>query len=1375
MQANKHWIYRYASAIFFCGLALLLIYATPLRADSPFLIFVGAVVLTAHYGGLGPALLATLLASLASAFFFLAPTFSFAIGTQDALRLFAFAIVSLLISSLIASREQTQETATMRDEQGNGIGAVLTFRDVTDRRRAERALQESEERYRTVAETASDAILTVDAQNKIRFINHAAEEIFGYSSDEMVGQDLTMLMPEDQRELCRQAIRRYLETGQKHLSWKAAEFTGRHKSGRRIPLEIALGEFRRDGERLFTGIIRDITERRKIQDQLEFQATILQNVRDSIIVTDDRGQVIYWNQGAQALFGYSAEGMLGKNLAVLYPGLDEASYRADLDKVEAGIDYVGEWKGKRKDGRVVWVDIKTTLFRNTAGEPIGFIGVSSDITERKQAEERLAAQYRVTRVLAESETLDEATPQILRAICEIVGWEVGVLWSLDSEADVLRCLHIWHVPTIDIAEFKGLTREMLFPREVGLPGRVWARGAPTWIQDITEETNFPRGKVASKNGLRGAFAFPITSGDRLIGVLEFLSRDARAPDTRLLDMMSSLGSQIGQFVERKRAEEALRLSREQQAIILRGVADGVTAQGTNGELLYANDAAARLIGFASPEELLETPMAEVMSRFQVLDETGQPLPAAQLPGRLAAAEKRPVERLMRFRTQPDGEERWSFVRAAPVLDEQGDVQFAINIFHDVTANRRAEQQAREQNELLRVTLASIGDAVISTNTQGNITFMNPVAESLTGWTAQEAMGQSLDQVFRILNEETGAVVESPVSRVLRERQVVKLSGQTLLIARNGRRIVIDDSGAPIHDAHGNLIGIVSTFRDITDERRAERDISQLASIVLSTDNAILTTTVEGIVQTWNPGAETLYGYSADEMIGKSIMITYPPDHHDEFRDIVARLKRREPIAHFDTARLRKDGRRIDVSISPSAIRDAAGRLVGVSKIARDITERKRAERAERFLADAGDVLASSFDYETTLKSVAQRAVPQIADWCAVDLQAEDGTIRQVALAHVDPNKLKLAYDFQKQYPPDLNTPTGAANVIRTGKPELVQYITDEQISAAARNVNHLGQLLELNPRSYMIVPLSARGRMLGAITLLSSESGRRYDDADLALAQELARRAALAVDNARLYREAQALNEELEQRVINRTIELQNANRRLENESAKRQRANEQLRFLSGHLQSAREDERIRIAREIHDEIGQALTAVKMDLSLLEREMTKEGVSLTPDQLHEELGSTKKLVDQALDTMHGIVRELRPEILDHLGLRAAIEWQLQEFQARTQIACEFDCDHEEVDLDQERAIAVFRILQETLTNVARHADATKVQVLLSQQDHHLLLQVQDNGKGIDEHKLQESTTFGILGMRERAHVFGGDIVITGTPGQGTVVSVQIPL
>jgi signal transduction histidine kinase len=277
------------------------------------------------------------------------------------------------------------------------------------------------------------------------------------------------------------------------------------------------------------------------------------------------------------------------------------------------------------------------------------------------------------------------------------------------------------------------------------------------------------------------------------------------------------------------------------------------------------------------------------------------------------------------------------------------------------------------------------------------------------------------------------------------------------------------------------------------------------------------------------------------------------------------------------------------------------------------------------------------------------------------------------------------------------------------------------------------------------------------------------------LAQDLARRAALAVDNARLYHVAQSLNEELDQRVAQRTSELQNTNRQLEAEIAEHQRATEQLRLLAAHLQSAVEEERIRVAREIHDEIGQMMTAVKMDLSLLERKIVENGSKPLPENLLDEISATTKLVDDAIAMMHEIVRELRPTVLDHLGLRAAIEWQMQDFQERVKIECQFDSDLGELDLDPARSTAVFRILQETLTNVARYAQATRVEASLRKEDQNLILQVRDNGKGISEEQIANVKTFGLLGMRERAHVFGGDVVIHGSPGQGTTVTVRIPV
>ena len=248
-------------------------------------------------------------------------------------------------------------------------------------------------------------------------------------------------------------------------------------------------------------------------------------------------------------------------------------------------------------------------------------------------------------------------------------------------------------------------------------------------------------------------------------------------------------------------------------------------------------------------------------------------------------------------------------------------------------------------EWFHTTLASIGDAVIATDSQGRVTFLNPVAATLTGWSAADALSQDITTVFRIVNEYTRAVVENPVTRVLREGTVVGLANHTLLVTRDGRECPIDDSGAPIRDPQGQLIGVVLVFRDITERRRAEEARTRLAAIVESSEDAIIGKTLDGIVTSWNQGAERLYGYTAAEMVGQSLACLVPPDLPDDLPQLLARLRRGERIAHYETQRLAKDGRWVDVSLTISPMRNGAGQLIGASKIARDITARKQAEAA----------------------------------------------------------------------------------------------------------------------------------------------------------------------------------------------------------------------------------------------------------------------------------------------------------------------------------------------------------------------------------------------------------------------------------------------
>lgn len=212
-------------------------------------------------------------------------------------------------------------------------------------------------------------------------------------------------------------------------------------------------------------------------------------------------------------------------------------------------------------------------------------------------------------------------------------------------------------------------------------------------------------------------------------------------------------------------------------------------------------------------------------------------------------------------------------------------------------------------------------------------------------------------------------------------------------------------------------------------------------------------------------------------------------------------------------------------VSATPVRDASGEVQFAVSIFRDITARKRAEVSARFLADASAALAESLDYETTLQRVAELAVPRIADWCVVEIAAADGTLQIVAIAHVDPTKVALAREFRRRYPQDPNAPYGTAAAMHTGAPQLLSDIPDALLVAGAQDADHLALLRAIGLTSLMLVPLIARGKALGTITFVSSSPDRRYGPDDLAHAEELAHRAALAIDNARLYREAQASEE----------------------------------------------------------------------------------------------------------------------------------------------------------------------------------------------------------------------------------------------------------
>src|SRR5437867_577100 len=279
---------------------------------------------------------------------------------------------------------------------------------------------------------------------------------------------------------------------------------------------------------------------------------------------------IYWSQETFRIFEYDPATKLTLELVLqrIHPE-DRALARQVIDRASQErkeLDF--ERRLLMPDGSVKYVRVVDHPSTNESGN-VEFVGAVTDITDRKRAEQRLRAQYTVTQLLAEATTIEEVTPKILQSVCEFLLWDLGALWSLDRQASVLRCVEVWHKESVKVPQFEAVRCEITFMPGIGLPGRVWSRHEPAYISDVVHDTNFPHASIAAREGLHAAFAFPILLGGDVLGVMEFFSHDIRQPEQELLDMMATLGSQIGQFIERKRAEEAFRTSQMELAHVTR--------------------------------------------------------------------------------------------------------------------------------------------------------------------------------------------------------------------------------------------------------------------------------------------------------------------------------------------------------------------------------------------------------------------------------------------------------------------------------------------------------------------------------------------------------------------------------------------------------------------------------------------------------------------------------------------------------------------------------------------------------------------------------------------------------------------------------------
>jgi PAS domain S-box-containing protein len=668
---------------------------------------------------------------------------------------------------------------------------------------------------------------------------------------------------------------------------------------------------------------------------------------------------------------------------------------------------------------------------------------------------------------------------------------------------------------------------------------------------------------------------------------------------------------------------------------------------------------------------------------------------------------------------PDGSVHWLLGRAWVFKDQAGEPERLIGVHIDVTDRKRTESALQASERRFREMFDLLPVAIYTTDAEGRLTYFNPAAIQFSGRVPE--LGTDQWCVSWKLFHSDGTPMrhdECPMALAIKEGRIV--DGTEAIAERpDGKRVWFRPYPRPLHDAEGRIVGGINMLLDITERKLVEQATGLLAAIVNSSDDAIVSKSLDGVITSWNKGAERMFGYTAEEAVGQDITLIIPQDRREEEGRILERLRRGERIEHFETVRERKDGTPLDISLTISPVKDGAGRVIGASKVARDITERKQAEQA---LAERALLLDLSND-AIFVRDLADR----VTYWnkSASELY---GYSREEALGRV------------------------SHELLRTEFPEPLERIT-EQLHHDKR---WTGELIHRCKDGSQIVVASRWA-------LDRDDGGNRKCvlETNNDITQQKQSEKALRESKERL----RALADELETKVSVRTQELQQRNIEVLEQS-------ELLRELSTRLLQIQDSERRHIARELHDSAGQIVTALGMKLASVAQHVRQNPLLANAiqegQQLVQELGKEIRTTSYLL----------HPPLLDENGLSEAIPWYVQGLTERSGLTIDLRISENFGRLPGEVELAVFRLVQECLTNIHRHSGSKTATIRLSREDKSVSLEIQDDGKGIPAQRLAEIQAqragVGITGMRERVRHLNGQMNVESND-RGTKISVTFPL
>lgn len=861
------------------------------------------------------------------------------------------------------------------------------------------------------------------------------------------------------------------------------------------------------------------------------------------------------------------------------------------------------------------------------------------------------------------------------------------------------------------------------------------------------------------------------------------------------------------ITERKRVEDTLERLRHLYGLLLTSAPDGIYGVDLQGDAIFVNPAAARMFG-SSSEGLLGRHMHAVVHHTKP-DGTGYSSKECPVYRALCGGVIQHGADDVFWRA--DGTSFPVEYTSTPIVERDGIVG-AVVMFRDITERKRVEAELCESEARLRAILDNSPGMVFLKDAEGRYLDVN----------------RQFERTFHISREEIAGKTDS---EVFPPEQAAAFRANDRMVLQAGlpmqfEEVALHDDGPhtsvvykfPLNNGDGKSYGICGITADITERKAMEEALRQAEekyrSIFENAVEGIFQSTPAGRYLSVNPALARMYGYeSPEKLLGSVTDITHQlyvdPNRRTE---LIRLLEWRGVLQGFEYEVYRKDGSRIWISESARVVRDEGGQTLYYEGTIEDITERRRvAEERERLAT----MIESSNDAVISLTegrvSFWNPAAEKLFGYCSEEILGQHVNILVPPHLHGEVER-KVERVLRGEQTQDFETERvrkdgslvpvsitvspfkdARGNII--GPFAIIRDISERKRAEEElrRSLEYLelaqtgaeAGLWDWDIRSNKVTWSKQYYRLYGlSPTTISSYDNwlaSVYEDdrprADLAVRDALSRCSDINLDY-RIVHPERGLRWLV---AIGRTIcDDKGAAIRMTGFSfdiTERKRAEEELqrtlgqvRTLSRRLEVVREEERTRIARELHDELGVRMACLKMDLA---RMQSMRG-DASPAKLEEKILSMTEQVNTTIAAVQGLVAELRPGVLDDLGLVAAIEWQCRDFERRSGIRCLIDFKQEDIPLDSVKATAAFRICQEALTNVLRHAAAKEIRVRLELIDRQLLLDIQDNGQGISPEKVCDVRSFGLLGMRERAEAVGGVLRVVGLPGAGTTVTLRLP-